>query len=246
MKLRALIINVTMFLLFSASNCFADPSDQVPKLVVKGEASIFKPANQMEISLGVVTIGEDSSLALKENNQKIEQVVARLQELGLNDDHLQTGRFHIRPIYAKPPKDSDQTEHSKISHYEILNSIKVKTDRLDLADKILHEAVQGGANQIDQINFSLFNPQSYKGELIRLAAQNAISDASVLSEALGVRIIRVIHLSLDHWQNLPVPHLLSKGYASGGNGSGFNVIEPGNAEIHAVVNVTYEIAPLVK
>lgn len=242
MKRFALFLHLALCILLPTVPCLAGQSDQLPKLIVKGEASVFKPADQMEVSLGVVTIGPDSSLALMENNQKMHQIIENLQGLSLDEREYQTGRFHIRPVYKTPSKYPEECETATISHYEVLNTIQVKTQRLDLADKILHEAVKGGANQIDQVSFSLFNPQVYREEVIKLATQNALSDAFVLSQAAGVKLSRVMHLSLDHWQNLPAPHMLSKSFDGGS--AEFNVIEPGHAEIHAVVNVTYEIAQM--
>lgn len=240
MKIQSIFLNIALCVLLPATACLAGQTDQLSKLIVKGEASVFKPADQMEVSLGVVTVNEDSSLALIENNRKMHQIIANLQALRLDEQEYQTGRFHIHPVYKTQTKYYEEIENPKISHYEVLNTIQVKTLKLDLADQILQEAVRGGANQIDQVNFTLFNPQIYREEVIKLATQNALSDAFWLSQAAGVKLNRVIHLTLDHWQNLPAANKLSKSFDGGGQAE-FNVIEPGNAEIHAVVNVTYEI-----
>jgi uncharacterized protein YggE len=154
--LRLMSIGILLFL--PKANHLVAEFENTPKLVVRGEASVFKPADQMEVSLGVVTLAENSTQALNENNRRMHQVVANLQELGLDESDYQTGRFHIRPIYQKPPKDSEEEEHSVISRYEVTNSIQIKTQKIALADKILSAAVQGGANQVEQVNFNINNP----------------------------------------------------------------------------------------
>jgi uncharacterized protein len=103
---------------------------ETPKLVVRGEASIFRPADQLEVILGIVTKAESSTVALNENNQRMHQVIANLQALGLPDTDYQTGHFAIHPIYQRPPKDSNEDERAKISHYEVVNAVKVKTTKL--------------------------------------------------------------------------------------------------------------------
>lgn len=218
----------------------ADFTD-TPKLVVRGEASIFKPADQLEVVLGIVTRSETSSVALNENNQRMHQVMANLQALGLPDSDYQTGHFAIHPIYQKPPKNSNEDEHTKISQYEVINAVKVKTMKIDLAEKIITAAVQGGANQIDQLNFNLSKPQSYRDAAIQEAAQNALADANVLANTMGVQIKRVLNLSLDHWQQFPSPIMLNKRFEIAGGDVGQNVLEPGQSEIHATVNATFEI-----
>lgn len=241
MKKRSLFF-ISMLLLMPTINGWA--FENVPSLSVKGEASIFKPSDQMEIALGVVTSAENSSVALNENNQRMHQIVANLQALGLDETDYQTGRFTIQPIYQKPPKDSQEDESAKISRYKVTNTIQIKTQKIDLADKIIGTAVQGGANQVDQVNFSLNNPQTYRNEAIQAAAKNALADASALANAVGVKLKRVVNLSLDHWQQFPGPMMLYKGAAPGNSQNQFadqDALEPGKAEIHATVNVTFEI-----
>src|SRR5262245_21925344 len=109
-------------LLLIKTNSGAAEFENTPKLSVKGEASIFKPADQMEVSLGVVTAAENSSQALNENNQRMRQIITNLQALGLDESDYRTGGFHIRPIYQKPQKNSDQDERGIISRYEVVNA----------------------------------------------------------------------------------------------------------------------------
>ena len=247
MKQWFLLLNIAVLFLLPKVESWADEFENTPKLVVKGEASIFKPADQMEVSLGVVTAGVNSSQALKENNQRMQQIIDNLRILGLDESDYQTGRFHIRPIYQKPPKGSEDEDHTLISRYEVINAIQIKTQKVALADKILNAAVQGGANQVDQVNFNLNNPQSYRAEVIKLATQNALADASALASAANVKLIRILNLSLDHWQHFPGPLMLAKrsegNVAMQSDHANQDVLEPGNTEIHATVNIAMEIGP---
>lgn len=209
--------------------------DQIPKLLVKGEASVFKSSDQMEISLGVVTSAENSSDALSKNNQKMHHVIANLQEIGLDEGDYQTGRFSIRPVY-KSFKTGHQ-EESRIAGYEAVNSIQIKTLKLDLVDKIIGTAVEAGANQVDHVNFTLSNPQMHREEAIRGAVKNAFADATALAKAVGVKLKRVVNVSLDHWNQFPSPVMYSKTAALASS----DALEPGKAEVHATVNVIFEI-----
>lgn len=216
--------------------CGADDFENLSKINVKGEASIFKPADQMEVSLGVVTSADDSTAAVEANNQHIRQMIANLRSLGLDETDYQTGRFHVKPVYEKPSKNSDPSLQGKISHYEALNTIEVKTQKIGLASQILNAAVEGGANQITQVNFNLNNPQAYRGEAIKIAAQNALADAHAAAEATDVKLKRILQISVDHWNNAP------KGILFQARGKGSEeVFEPGQTEIHASVDITLEI-----
>ncbi len=149
MKKCILLLSLSYLLSTSLGVCWAEDFTHTPKIVVRGEASVLKPADQMEISLGVVTVAETSSKALNENNQRMRDVIANLQGLGLSESEYQTGRFQVRPVYQK--KDSKQEDaQAKIAHYEVLNTIHLKTQKLDLADKIIGAAVQGEPTKLSK------------------------------------------------------------------------------------------------
>lgn len=239
MKLRTLFLSIPFHLLMTTL-CFAEEFDNIPKLIVKGEAFIQKEADQMEVNLGVVTRGKNSGDALTQNNQLMNQVITHLKEIGLDEKDYQTCQFHIQPIYHNQKSQKGDKEKALLWGYEVYNSIQVKTLKIELADKILSAAVQGGANQIHQISFSLHHPYMYRNEAIQAAAQQAISDANALASATGVKVKRILNLSLNHWQNLPTPYMANKS-SGGAIEMVHDAIEPGKAEIHAVVNVVFEI-----
>lgn len=205
-----------------------------PKLVVRGEGSVFKPADQMRVTLGVVTGAADSSQALNENNQKMQQVISHLKAIGLDASDYRTGRFHVQPIYGKHP------DESKIVSYDATNTILIETQKINLADKIIDAAVKGGANQIQQVNFSLNNPQSYFEGAIQVATENAQLNARALAQAAGVRLGRVLSLSSDQTQSFPPPFIYARGMSSQESQT---PLEAGNVEVHATVQATFEIAP---
>lgn len=235
-------------IIFFTSHRFSwsEEFENIPKLIVRGEASLFKPADQMEVSLGVVTLAEDSSQALNENNQRMRRIISNLVALGLDESDYQTGRFQIRPIYKKPSKNSSEEEKTIINQYEVSNIIQIKTKKIDLADRILNAASQGGANQVTKVNFNINNPQTYKEEVIKLATQNALADAKALANAAGVEVKRVLNISLDNWVDTSKAiTLASKNLSNLQEQEGVSeVLEPGQAELHATVNMTFEIGSL--
>lgn len=229
-----------LFLSCSAKGWSENNFDNIPQLVVKGEASLYKPADQIEVVLGVATIGDTSAAAYKENTLRMQQIVANLIGVGLSESDYQTGRFRAEPIYYQPSKDGKEDKQGKISHYEVINTIHIKTQKIDLANEIIDAAVKGGANRVDQVSFNLNNPQAYREEAIQMAASNALSNARALAAATGVRLVKVLYLSLDHWQHRPMP-FMAKMAGSGGNEA---PLETGNVEVQATVNLIYQIAPM--
>lgn len=207
-----------------------------PQMVVKGDATVYLPADQMELSIGVVTENQDSGKALQDNNAKMKNVIQAVKNVGLTVDDYQTGNFNVQPVYKYPPNEA-----AKLMGYEVTNTLKIKTQKIDIADKIIGAAAEGGANKVESIVFNLKDPHSFKDLAIQQAAQNALSDAKALAQAAQVSLIRVLNLNLDQMQNnYPRPMAFAAAKMSGGNS--FDVpIEAGNVEVSASVSINFEI-----
>ena len=237
MKLKKIVF---FYLLFPFIVLGADSSHTIPKLSVRGEATVFKPADQMELTIGVVTQAKETATAVQENNQKMNQVIENLQKIGVNSSDYRTGQFRVQPIYRSLPKETGHSNHQVIDSYEVLNSIQIKTQKLHLADQIINTATRNGANQLDHIEFNLSNPQGYRAEAIQAAMQNALLDAEALAQAAKVRLVQLLDVSLD--QQLPnrIYRSLSMDKMSSAETT---PVESGNVEVKASVEAIFEIAP---
>ncbi|WP_052236479.1 SIMPL domain-containing protein [Candidatus Protochlamydia amoebophila] len=240
MKQKMSLLFLILYFFFPQAYGEEFNSSNLPQLTVKGEATIFKPADQLEMSVSVVTQDPESKKAVQANNEKMRKVVGQLTDLGLNVQDYQTGHFTIQPIYHY--MDSiEKKEASTITHYEVTNTIHIKTSKLSLIEKIIGIAVEAGANQLSQINFNLNNPQAYRQEVIQLATQNAFEDANALAKAANVRLVRVLSLDLDpNQQNYSTPRMLMATKQSSENTYGVP-IEIGQVEMRANVHVIFEI-----
>jgi uncharacterized protein len=214
-----------------------------PQLTVKGNATISKPADQMELTVAVVTQNPDSKKAVRDNNEKMNQVLANLENIKLEKHEYQTDHFRIQPVYHYPnPNDPKYSEGPSITHYEVANTIRIKTQKLDQAEKILGAVIQAGANQIEQLQFNLKDPRIYRNEVIQLATRNALADAAALSEAAQVRLVRVLSLELNQEpQPFPVPRMMA--YSADAETAAYEApVQIGQVQIQASVHVTFEIA----
>lgn len=61
-------------LVLVSASLFAE-IDMRAKMVVRGRSEVFKPADELRVTVGVVTQGETADLALSENNEKMEKVI---------------------------------------------------------------------------------------------------------------------------------------------------------------------------
>ena len=214
----------------------------VPKLTVSGQSTLEKPADQMHIQIGVVTDAEQAQTAMSDNSKKMNDVIAALQEAGLTKEEYSTGRFQVHPRYAPPPRNPQPDWKPQITGYQVINSIHVKTKKLDLAGDLLEAATEAGANNIDSINFDLADPRKHRAEAITAATANAKSDAEALASASGQKLVRILQISLDHAPVQPLMEMRAmRGMAMDG-AEAAPPIEPGDVTVHANVTIVYEIA----
>jgi uncharacterized protein YggE len=228
----------SLCVLMTISSCWA-AENKTAQLFVKGEAVLLKPADQMQLTIGIVSQDTEAQRALQINNKKMRQLIKNLNDIDLPQTDYQTGQFYISPVYKRQPKEIP-AEWQPISHYEVTNTLQIATQKLDLVERIISVAAQAGSNKIDSIQFGLKDPRLYRAEAIEKATQNAIDDATVLAQAARVNLLGVHSISLDYSQGHNYsPKVM---YAAAADSSA-TPIELGNVEVRASVDITFDIVP---
>lgn len=217
--------------------------EDLPRLTVRGEAVLHKPADQLQLHVAVVTESEEAPAAVSENSTRMAAVIAALEKVGLGETEYQTGRFSITPRYSRPPRGASDEWVRRIIGYEVSNSLAIRTKKLDLAGKIIQAANNAGANSIDAITFDLANPRTHRAEAIAAATGNARSDAAILARAADLRLVRILTITLDDSRPpMPGPQML-RAEAAYGVAAAPPPIQPGDVPVQASVTIVYEIAP---
>jgi uncharacterized protein len=210
-----------------------------PQIQVTGEAVLMKPADQLSLSVGVVTLAKDAEQAIQENAQNMSQVIDSLGQIGLTKDNYKTGRYAITPIYSTPPKNPPASWSPEIIAYRVSNHLNIQTDQIDMAGSMIDQVNQAGANSIDQLTFELKDPTLYRSEAITLATKNAMKDAEVLAQASNVNLAKILSVSLQSTPQYPV--YKNALMMSASRGYNQTPIESGDVEVRASVNITYAI-----
>ncbi len=221
----------------------------VPTLTVSGRAVLEAPADEVRISLSVLSEGgqdESAKTVVEENSKKVRDVLRALKKMGLGDDELETARFNVSPIYA----EAKRGKAPQIVGYRVENIVNVKTQKLKIAGDILQEAIEAGVNRVHRISFGLADERTLRAEAIRQAAQHARDDASVLAEASGVGLVRTLNVELDQPQ-FRSPQVYTEYYdastlraAASRTADSAPPMEAGDVTVTATVRIVYEIGEL--
>ena len=226
-----------LFLLLFA---FSIHATEIPKLSLSASAAIFKPADELRLKIGVLTLGQTAEKALSENSASMQEVIANLEKEGLSKEDYETGRFSITPTYTPMPTNPPFNWAPSINGYEVNNTVVIHTSKLHLAGKLIDVANKAGANQITDIRFGLHDPKMYWSEALEAASANAVKDATSIARATGVRLVRILSINLDS-THINAPHLDISCLAKSGVGGAIPPIEPGEVSLKANVSIVYEI-----
>ena len=235
MKKKFLLL-VMCVCLFSTMN--AEPVSHLPSIHVQGQASLFKPSNELQIQLSVVTSEKTAQEAVSANQVKMNKMLSALRELGLEENEIQTQRFSINPLYSQAPRNPPENWRAEINGYEVRNSLLVKTGKMDHAGKIIDVAVQNGVDQIDSLSFGLRDAQEFRQEAIAAAVAKGISEANFVAAAANVQLGRIINIDVTLHEP---PHYPQRFALMKAAPIMETQIVPGSVETQASVSMTFEI-----
>lgn len=246
MKSKLAFITMMTLLLNAPVTLAADDDEkEIPKLAVRGMAELEKPADQLRLTIGVITENKDATVAMKENARRMKNVIKAIERAGLSDDEYETGQFRIMPRYSRRPRQPDPNWRPRIIDYEVTNTVNIKTKNLDIAAELIESASKAEANTIDSISFDLADQRKYRSEAIAEATRNAIADANVLAEASSLKLVRIMSITLDNARPQPPAPLSRRRMLTAGAAiEAATPISPGDVTIRATVNIVYEIAPI--
>lgn len=209
-------------------------------LIVPGASSVFRPADKLSLTVGVVTFNQDVGAAVSANADRMKAVVSTLKDLGLNDKELQTGDFTIQPKYAPTPHNPPADWQPTIVGYEVRNTLTIHTNKLDLANQIIAAAGKESANLIQDLTFTLQNEQSAKSEAIAQAVRQAEGYAEAAAKEAKVRLGEIQEINIH--SSYISPRMLKADRMVEAQGIATPIL-PGEVEVHANVTIIYLIYP---
>jgi uncharacterized protein YggE len=201
-------------------------------VTVTGEATVEATPDSATISLGVTTDGATAAEAMAANSAAVQAVIDRLKLTGIEDRDLQTSNLSLNPNWVG--YDSGQTP--TISGYIASNMLTVRVRALDSLGAVLDAVIADGANTLNGLTFEVAQPRPVLDEARKQAVADAMARATILAEAAGGSLGKVISITENAGYGAPVPMFRSDAAAAPVPVAG------GQIGLMASVTVTYEIA----
>ena len=235
-----LVVLVIWLLLPVAAVAHDDPTTK-SAVTVTGHGQMSLAPDTAYVTLGMETTGRTVADAQRQNRLVLNKVVERLQALQIENERIQTASFTVSPQYKPPPKRSDTpVGPPEIIGYIVSTTMTVEVRNLERVGSVIEESLAAGANQFQGLHWALRDEQQAKLEALKQAALKAREKAAALSEALKVKLIRLLSATEESHVVRPVPKMARSMMAMEGSG-GETPIFSGEIKVEATVTLIYEI-----
>ena len=199
------------------------------KIDVSGYAEIVEKADIAEIYLGVETQNLLASTSQKEN-ANIMQKVYREVYAYVQKENVETVTYELSPAI-------DWTDNKqKIIGYTTTHILNIKAGVND-AGKIIDNAVNSGANKVNNIVFTLSESRKEAAgeQALKKALLDARKKASVIAGGMDVSLKKPVYISAEYYT---IPYYASYS-ASSKEIAAPTTISTGNVKVTSSVSVSY-------
>src|SRR5690349_10775801 len=171
------------------------------RVTVGGDSIVQAQPDTAILTVAVVTQGKRALDAQQENATKTDAVVRALKAAAGTGAEVKTSGYSLQPLRVyregQPPL---------INGYEARNTITVTTGELAKLGNVIDAASQAGANDVTGISFTLRQDRAARDQALKQAAQEAMSKAQVLAQAIGGRVVGIAEVQEEGTVRPPQPY----------------------------------------
>jgi uncharacterized protein YggE len=215
------------------------PPPKPATILVSGQAKVSQAPDRVYIDIGVTTQARKSQAATSLDATRIAAVVAAVKRASGAGSQLTTTEYSVSPDYNYPRGGGTPS----IIGYTASNVVRVRLDDLRRIGPVIDAATQAGANNVQDIRFTLRDEQAARAEALREAALDARQDADALAGALGLRIVRILSVSEESPEARPIPIYPRAMRFAAAAPAPATPVEAGTIDVSATVTLTVEVAP---
>ena len=218
-------------LLLGAGPALADGPSRT--ITVTGQGQAFGTPDTAVISAGVQTQAKTAAQALAANAKAMNSVFSALKQLGIPDKNIQTSDFSVQPQFTQ----YSSTEAQRIVGYQVSNQVTVSVDGTQKVGPAIDALVAAGANQLNNISFSIHNADALMAKARTAAVADATARAQVLTGAAHVKIGPIISIEENNVEGIQPMRMMAglmKAPAP-------TPVAAGQQAIAASVSITWEI-----
>jgi uncharacterized protein len=220
---------------------------EVPRLTVMGEGKFDVPPDKAVVSFAVESAGERLSEVQQDNQIRMNKVFDEFRKLEISPHLIQTTSFQVIPEYPPPPRrvsaDSLEEHTPRIIGYRVIHRVNVEVRDLERVGTVVDRTMKAGANQFSGIAWGLQEEEPIKLKALQQAARQARAKAEALSQALEVKLVRILNVT-EGGVSILVPQVRQRAMVSAMamESGGESSISAGEISVRGSVTLEYEIS----
>ena len=232
-----LIVAAALLSLAACDSADNTSNSQQTGIWVNGDGKVYAEPDLATLSLGVEAKADTIDEASAQATQAMDQIMASLEENGVEEKDIQTSRFSIYPITKW---DIDREEEIQTG-FRVTNMVTAKIRELEKTGQIIDAVIEAGGDftRVNGISFSVEDPTPYQNQAREKAFAAAKAKAEQLANLSGVKLGKVTYVS-ENSSYYPVP-MSVEAYKSDSAASMSTSISPGEQEISISVQISYGI-----
>lgn len=147
-------------------------------ITVNASESVKVVPDMAQVIYGITTQNEDAAKCQEETAEKMNQLIATLKELGIEEKSIQTSNYDLNPR-------QDWNNNGAIVGYEMSAQVTVSDIPLDQVGDILSKSVSAGVNQVQSVTYLSSQYDASYQEALKKAVASAQEKAQALADASG-------------------------------------------------------------
>lgn len=225
-----------------AAQAHDETKPETPTLTISETGTVTHATDTAFVTFGLDSPSKLLAEAQRRNSAVMSKIMDRLRDLQIDKELIQTSSFTVSPQYRPPPKRAADAQPTapEIVGYIVSNMVTVEIHALDRVGTIIEEVLKAGANSFHGLHWGLRDEQPVHLSALKQAAAKAREKAAVLSEALHVKLVRVVSVNEGGHVIRPAAPMVRMAMEAS---TGEAPISPGEMKVEASVTLVYEIAP---
>ena len=209
---------------------------RVTRVMVAGDSIIQAQPDTAIVTISVVTQNRSAIEAQQQNATLTEAVVRALKAAAGAGAEVKTSGYSVQPqrVYK-------ENQPPTITGYEARNSVTVTLSDLTKLGGVIDAASQAGSNDISGIAFTLRQDRQARDRALSEATREAVSKAQVIAQALGGRVVRIVEVQEEGFQQRPPVPIYQAEYGLAKRDVASTPIEVGSLDISSRVQVIAEV-----
>jgi len=235
MKTKLFILVIVVMLLLASCNNAAE-STTSPTLSASGTGTASTDPDVVDIQLGVDTVDAEIAVAVDQNANNMDEIMAVFGGMGVDEKDIQTTNYNLWVEEVYDPSGQPTGE----KRYHVSNTVSVRLRDLTKIGILIEEATSAGATNVFGISFSVADTTELEQAALENAIENAQGKAEWMASTMDSSLGPVVKVIEGSFVSQP---MMVAAEGIGGGAAESVPISQGQFSITAQVQVMYEMLP---